>query len=773
LILASFSLTVTNDFLNCSVPNLPFPMNASNIQLSQHATASPLSGVLTSARDDLVVNNNRYRRYMAVLTSYLPLCRGVDASAKHITHRVGPRQNIGNGAIETYGEGATQLSCAVRVPTYAAADFASSARKYANFAGDFSTMDLCALVERLAMGMVRFANSGALTLVQLAGGAGNVPRVSVLGAAGPPITAGSGTIFIPRAADAPTSPNVFAAIVYAAAAFGSRVVTDWLEVDQNGRAVLPNIGGSDLAYGCYHALRIIGGNYAKAERGAVFAYAVTCGIHRDLTVVGHTDEGAYLRKVLRTGGFQAPFGGIDVRCRDYVGLPRPAEGTPGNFAQLVDTIALTTAAAAACCDPLVQVDGRLYPTHFVSARVAATEPGATADVPDDELDAIALEHATSICGIAGQFSRAYIKALARLFLADASGSEAEVHLVTKFQMAASAADRHLQYVSVAPFFWIEPTGLVDLPSTEFPAVAAGYGQLCSPTRPSKMPFWDDVFQTTCDMGCVSYGRVGWRSARTSGLVLHLNGHLLNGLTSLIIRQADPYAFNNVGGADEGMSARMLASRDVATMLWVRGHSPICAPAEAMYVGKGLGIQVVHSSYDAEEGRIKLNHVPDSSEFFSGEVSLYVSRFSPLGTGGLDDPNRVVHRARTSAYLALNGARHALAPVLPQLAMAVSFSDGGGTDWSTMPRLPLERPLDVTRAAADADSQRDGDGRVHRAAIVDNVPGTERQGDTGAPAGDRIHATTLLAPQTGARARRQRAEGDVQVAAQGDAGVEEQ
>lgn len=745
-------------------------MNASTIQLSQHATASPLSGVLTSARDDEVVNNNRFRQYMAVLTSYLPLCRGIDASAKHITHRVGPRQNIGNGNIDGYAAEVIRFSCAVRVPAYAAADFASSARKYANFAGDFSTMDLCALVERLAAGMVRFANSGRLTLAQL--GAGNEPRVSVLGAAGPPITAGSGSIFIPRAADAPTSPNVFAAIVFAAAAHGSRVVTDWLEVDQNGRAVLPVVAGSDLAYGCYHALRIIGGNYAKAERGAVFAYALTCGIHADLTVVGQTDEGAYLRKVLRTGGFQAPYGGIDVRCRDYVGLPRPAEGTLGNFAQLVDTIALTTAAAVACCDPLVQVDGRLYPTHLVSARVDQSEPGTAYEVEEEELNAIALEHATSICGVAGHFSRSYVKALSHLFLADQQGDEAVNHLTTRFQIAAAAPDRHLKYISVAPFFWIEPTGLVDLPSTEFPAVAAGYGQLCSPTRPAKMPFWDNVYQTASDMGCVSYGRVGWRSARTSGLVLHLNGHLLDGLTSLVVRQADPYAFNNLGGADEGMSARLLASRDMASMLWVRGHSPICAPAEAMYLGRGLGIQVVHSSYNPEEGRIRLNHVPDSSEFFSGEVSLYVSRFAPIGVGGLNDPNRVVRRARTSAYMAINGARHALAPVMPQLAMAVSFSDVSASDWGTLPRLPAERELAVTQQAADNNVVRT-DGRVHTAMVIDGVPGAEMQADTEAAAGPRARATTILAPQTGPRARRQRAEGDVNVATVGNAGVEEQ
>jgi hypothetical protein len=707
---------------------------------------------------------------MAVLTSYLPLCRGVDASAKHITHRVGPRQDIGNGNIQGYADERVRLSCAVKVPAYAAADFASSARKYANFAGDFSTMDLCALVERLAMGMVRFANSGHLTLAQLS--AGNEARVSVLGAAGPPITAGTGTIFIPRAADAPTSPNVFAAIVFAAAAHGSRVVTDWLEVDQNGRAVLPVVAGSDLAYGCYHALRILGGNYAKAERGAVFAYALTCGVHADLTVVGHTDEGAYVRKVLRTGGFQAPYGGIDVRCRDYVGLPRPAEGTLGNFAQLVDTIALTTAAAVACCDPLVQVDGRLYPTHLVSARVGPTEPGTASEVGDETLNEIAQEHAISICGVAGHFSKSYVKALGHLFLADQQGEEAVNHLTTRFQLAAAAPDRHLRYVSVAPFFWVEPTGLVDLPSTEFPAVAAGFGQLCSPVRPAKMPFWDNVFQTTCDMGCVSYGRVGWRSARTSGLVLHLNGHLLNGLTSLIVRQADPYAFNNLGGADEGMSARLLASRDMASMLWVRGHSPICAPAEAMYVGRGLGIQVVHSSYDPGEGRIKLNHVPDASEFFSGEVSLYVSRFAPIGTGGLDDPNRVVRRARTSAYMAINGARHALAPVMPQLAMAVSFSDVSASDWGALPRLPAERGLDATRAAADSNVPTDG-ARARTAAVVDNIPGTESQAVAEAATGPRARATTILAPQTGPRARRQRVEGDVNVAAVGDAGVEEQ
>lgn len=75
-----------------------------------------------------------------------------------------------------------------------------------------------------------------------------------------------------------------------------------------------------LTGGCYSAIRIIQG--MMYGEGGIGALAFIRGIHEIVNVVGHTDEGKYMRHVVRQNKYAAPFGGIYIRGKDlYVRLP--------------------------------------------------------------------------------------------------------------------------------------------------------------------------------------------------------------------------------------------------------------------------------------------------------------------------------------------------------------------------------------------------------------------------------------------------------------------
>jgi hypothetical protein len=528
-------------------------------------------------------------------------------------------------------------------------DFTSSARKYTGFSGDFKQCDLSGLIARLAAGIALFTTTGKLTAADLT--AGQAVRVGAMGFSVGPVTNGTGNVWLSQNVDDPTSPNVLFAIACATTGAGGTLITDCVALNAENRPILVTVEDEELVWGCYNALRIIGSNYSQNDCGSVFAYAVTVGLHGVLSVVGQTDEGAYMRKVLRRLNFCAPYGGIRSDLRGWEGLPRPTVPSVEGWTALVDNILLVTAACVSVADPCVIVNGRTFPSIFASDQAVVGDSG----VFEDGNDSDALDLAHKIYASSGPFCRNYISALARVFdFTQSAVNVAAQHFTAAFGHN-TAPDRHLKLKVAAPFFWIEPTGVLDNEMSEYAACRAGYGPLCT-FNESKTHKWFDEARCVDRQGGVAVYEARWRSARTSHIMTHLGNHAEDGLAYGRIIASDPSLWVNVGGTSKPFAARMTTGDDLASYAWRRSDVAICAPAEMMYTGTAIRMVVKESTIDETTWRATAAHFPTSDEILGGGVTYTVTRMAPLGVGEIG-PSRSAKRVLTGGARALSDARY--------------------------------------------------------------------------------------------------------------------
>jgi len=541
--------------------------------------------------------------------------------------------------------------------------FATNVKKYFNAGGDFHLADLSALVYRLAVGMTFYSHSGSLMPHDLSGG--RDANVQMIGPNYAPFANGDMTIFVPRMVDTVATPNTLCALAYAATGVGSVLASEMFAVDKDGRALIPSATDGNLALGCYEALRLIGSNYELASAGAIFAYAFTKGVHRVSSVVGMTDEGAYMRDVLREVHFRPSYGAINLQSKSWTGLPIPANLSIGAMISLVDSVALATAAGTAICDPCVERDGRMYPSTFVQQRDPddKSKPGQHAmddpdptDASDEDSYDNKSELVARIAGTAPHFARNYIKFLCELFRfvhSEDAAITAQSHLELCFQQPGLRESRHLGYATVCPYYWVEPTGVIHFDTSSYTASKAGFGPLARYDAPGTLPLFENFKLLDTDTG-LSEVAFSWRSARGSGAALHFKNHFLDGLANVRITQCDPDQWGNVGGPDESVEDRIENDRDIDCYMWSRGDVAYPAPGEAMYAGSAVVAVIRHRSIDPTTWRCLQTHFPDRGEL-TGDVTIKVSNLSPYTVGPLG-PDRHARRGYSQGMLALDTAR---------------------------------------------------------------------------------------------------------------------
>lgn len=657
-------------------------------------TVNYLAPILGEICTKVLTEDGKYRRYRVDSFTSTSLRGNTDMALKAASYYIGRCGAQGSG-LNRHGESTNAMSTAIRVSDYAAADFAGSARRYANFSGDFSVMDLAGMAERLAAGIAHYSVHGTLNPSLLRGG--GAVSVIAIGATTAPVAASTGHVWIPRCADAVTAPNTFCALLNAASGEGATVVTDLLQVDNDNVPVVPSAEGAELAEGCYHALRLIGGNYEVAGAGDIFAYAVVRGVHKAVTVAAHTAEGGWFRTALRAGRFATPFGGLNTRHWEYIGLPRALSTAAQTYAGLTDSIALASAAAVAACDPLVTIGGVRLPTVMAASGAGLDEPG----MQEEPVPNRGASLASQLAHQSGEFCRLYSRACSRIMAIKGESGLACQHLLACIRLADLANDRHLQNNVIAPYFWVEPTGLCTLSKQEFPAVAEGYAQLAEVGHDSEMPLLPDAYDVKA-AGPRVRATFSWASARKVGLLLHLNQHPENGLSHMRLRAADAGAWALLGSAGESVASRLQAGRTTNSMLWTRGDSLIIAPSEAIYTKRWVTAEFLTHSWDEDSGDTTLLHMPTASELANGHVRVTTTRAIPWGVGPLRGDPRDVSRVRTRAVQALARA-HAIA--------GADFDDGFVEVSFTAPAGPQDRGVSLVGPTGGTPATAKGAGDV--------------------------------------------------------------
>lgn len=626
----------------------------------------PLAGVLSNVGGNPMPGRQIVRKYMSTFTTRTKIRGLKENNTQSIIYKVSARFEQDRG-IPEFPHNIKRISAAVRTNALLAADFMSKVKMYANFTGDFLTFDFSAITVRLSAALAYFAHWGSLTSDIIT--AGKKIRVAVLGTTAPPWTSSDNTVFIPRGADSLAGEDVFTAILYACAGVGSQVVTDALIINpKTGAYEIPRIRGAQLADACYHALRILASNYAQSDEGGVFATAMTIGIHSQVSVHAHTDEGGMMRDVLRSGVFSTSYGGMNTADRRYIGLPRPLTQDIRGYRSLVDSIALSTAGAVALCDPLVEIEGRYYPTSYASEHQCETDAGLNEDGTKRDASDLCLQ----VLANAGRFADIYAMALCDIFAFNRK-TEIAANMITRLfeGWRTRKCFDHITFTSITPYFWIEPTSVVSIYSGDYKAYIHGYAQVAVPGTVEMKKMCEDVEILGSDSG-VAYINIAYRSARTTPILQHLSWNEQDGLANIVIRQADPGAFVNVGGDPKKVADRMKDAEDISTYLWVRGDSCIFAPGELNYIEERIGLQVRQSIHVPTARKPRVMHVPDTSEWLNGVIEYRVD--TPQGISENDNikVSHMVNRARTIAMSAIAYSRYPepLSPGVP--IMPVQF-----------------------------------------------------------------------------------------------------
>lgn len=535
-------------------------------------------------------------------------------------------------------------------------------RRHTNNTGYFDKVDLSAAIERCVMGLALFASSGKLTHDDLLGG--RPLNVTVLASVDESVTASRSSVFVPRSVDTQLKQAAFAALVYCINGTGSQVVTDVLSVTANGAVNMLQPTGSVLAMGCFQAVRVMMNMYSLSDEGSVAAFAVCTGVMKMITVNGHTDEGSYMRKVLRRTEFAPSYGAIySVGSDGYLGLPVPNVSSQGSFVTLINAMALKFCAAVAVCAPVEVREGRTYPMIFASRRGGVRDPSGAAIVGTSIDSAEITTLASDNCQ---EFAHRYVGELARLMMVRSSGKMiAETALIGAFNSLAGADIAQLRRASANVFFMIEPSCLYeDVQPT--PANLAGFGVLCGTSESvQKWAFEGDQRGIIRADGISVDMAVPFRSARTNPIVMHLMNSKSDGLACMIPLQFVDANMSMIrASADAAITTtvgRTAVKEDLASYMWSAGDSKVPKPHEVMYLGAGIGFKFGCASYDADYGLVP-THFYSQEELTRPHGAGPVITMSARRPVGVAQGNRASVQARRNnvfctALLALNAARY--------------------------------------------------------------------------------------------------------------------
>lgn len=420
---------------------------ADNFFAHPEGLSSFLGSAINEPRGGRLANNNTFRRYATTIRTTIMLNGNQDSDAKKIIYEVGRHHGTIAAALAPAAAGTVRFYGGHANSATLSEEVRGLVKKYSNFSGIWRQSDLSGVVERLARGIATWSLFENVNSHSLA--AGQPIHLTSLDVLTTPVEADRASVFIPRIVDGQVAPNVFAILVAAIAGEGGRVVTDRLAVDAGTNAsIVPTVDTHCFPRACVDALRLLGANMAESGAGDLFALAVTRGIHRTLSVVGHTDEGGLTRSVLRRGAYAQPYGVIHPGLPPYVCIPALSSVSAAAVAGWCDAIALITAGAVAHCDPGIVRKNEWFPSVFTATDgVALASPGAN----QAPTAAGVINIRNAICEDSPRFCSSYLGALTKVFGFTENSHIGELLLGEMFNDLPNS-ERHLQYTNVAPYF---------------------------------------------------------------------------------------------------------------------------------------------------------------------------------------------------------------------------------------------------------------------------------------------------------------------------------
>lgn len=473
--------------------------------------------------------------------------------------------------------------------------------------------------------------------------------------------------------------NALWAFVTAANIGGADVLLSNVDCDGNGAPICRELSGGALTQGITSCLSLLGTLYSLAGAGDAFAVCLVKGLHSVCTVVGHSDEGGWMRDVLRHGGFGPSFGGVPQGLSFSAGIPVICSHSLATTSAYVDSMLYVSAALVAHCDPCDVNGPYVFPT-VIKALADAEETGS---VGKDELAKRLLARLSSPFS---HFAPKYAAGLARVFgligsdVGEYGAAILENGLANFSESAGSRSCRHLHLEMMAPFFWIEPTGLIPHNYLGTLAEEHGMGSLCGNTEKRSVGF----LNRPQALGASDMNRSAWaiemRSLRTWGGYVYLANHKDDGVANLWLRHFDceGLVLTKMKAGDVYKAKRSNMRVDPGQLAWVRGQSQIPHPAECLNVDGTMGMSILHRVV-RDIWVDDVRHIPPADEVHLARVVYSIGPLMVTSNGRPSWEPRLVERERTRGAETLRLCR----------AQASSFGLGSGYEETVSERPPSE------------------------------------------------------------------------------------
>lgn len=456
----------------------------------------------------------------------------------------------------------------------------------------------------------------------------------------------AGSIFLHQHFCPVEGVNAFWAFVTAANVCGAEVLTSNVDCDGNGAPICRELSGGALAQGVTACLSLLGTYYSLAGAGDAFAVALTKGLHSVCTVVGHSDEGSWFRDMLRHGGVSAPFGGIPQGLSLTGGIPVLCSHSLPSTSAYVDSMLYVTAALVSHCDPCDVNGGMVFPT--VLKALSDDEPAGS--VPKEDL---AKRLGARLANPFTDFAPKYASGLARVFGLLGSENGQLGATILEESLAAFCASpnlarcRHLHMDVIAPFFWIEPTGLIPHNYLGTLAEEHGMGSLCGNNERRSVGFLNRPLAS----GASDMNRSSWaiemRSLRTWGGYVYLANHRKDGVANIWMRHFDSESvvLAKIGAGDIYNLKKQHMHVDPGQLAWVRGQSQIPHPAECLNVDGAVGVTVIHRRVE-DIWVENIKHIPPADEIHLAKVVYSIGPLMTTNNGLPAKEPRQIARERS-------------------------------------------------------------------------------------------------------------------------------
>jgi len=629
-----------------------------------------LTKVLGNTSNVPCLDRNSHVIYNATMSSSTHINGIPDICRKLIQYHLTPRSD--NGNIPSHAADSCALIDCIDVQEFYQKEINAASVKNAALPRSFLTIGLLGIAERLAKACAKFSMYGTLTTSEIRGG--NSWNVKSIMAAVDNLSVGPGNVFVTKRMADVRYPGVIPALMAAINGEGSTVYTDLLSLNHNGVVQISVVNGLPLAIWCHEALRLIGAIYRDCDEGPAFAMAITRGVHAMISVNGHSDEGGWVRQVLRRGHYSAPNGAIFVNgCDDpYNGIPTPRGGMQ-SFRAVYHAIALATAGLSAACDPMVSINGKLFPTTLSlldGDEEEAHTSLAAKDITDDMRDAMQAKWAEAC----PRWSVLYAFAVGKLFNITGSTSTASHILDLCASDAVGMVDDHLRHPVVVAYYWIEPTSVVPFLSKYLPATVENCGPLTMEGYCRSVAGFRGVTDVR-QFGFHTVFNLDFRFARRHGYFIHHEQHPKDGTGNMHLYSGEPSLFANVGGTTS-VRDRILDGAAISDFLWGRLHNQIIGIGEFINLNKKLQIGLQHvTAKISGRGAARVgywnsveSHVPSVTDL-NNAVTFRVCRPSSVDGASVIADCRKWSRSRTAAAKALSLAK-VRSPLMSQVGVTI-------------------------------------------------------------------------------------------------------